>query len=294
MKNLSDNMRGAVYMMFAMAGYVLNDAMMKLATQELNLYQAIFIRGIVVTLLLGIFVWHKGYFSSFKENFSWPLLLRIIGEMGGAIFFLNALINMPIANITAILQVLPLAVTLAAAVFLGEPVGWRRYIAIGIGFIGVLIIVRPGSEGFDIYAIFAIIAVAWVVLRDLSTRKLPLRTPSVLVGFYTSLAVTLLAMFILPFQPWKPVSLEGFSLLAIAGMFVLFGSIFSVMTMRVGEVGFVSPFRYTILIWAIILGIVVFGDYPDFYTMIGSFIVVATGTYTFYRERSLAKKPAKK
>ncbi len=230
-------MRGAVYMMFAMAGYVLNDAMMKLAMEELNLYQALFIRGLVVTLALGIYVWLKGHFSSFKENFSWPLLFRIIGEMGGAIFFLNALINMPIANITAILQVLPLAVTLAAAVFLGEPVGWRRYIAIGIGFIGVLIIIRPGSEGFDIYAIFALVAVVWVVLRDLSTRKLPLHTPSVLVGFYTSLAVTLMALVILPFQPWKPVSLEGFSLLAVAGVFVLFGSIFSVMTMRVVKSG---------------------------------------------------------
>ncbi len=290
MKNLSDNMRGAVYMMFAMAGYVINDAMMKLATDTLNLYQAIFIRGVIVTALLGIYAWKKGYFTSLKANFSRPLALRIVGEMGGAIFFLNALVNMPIANITAILQVLPLAVTLAASVFLNEPVGWRRYIAIGIGFIGVLIIIRPGSEGFDIYAIFALVAVVFVVMRDLATRKLPTHTPSILVGFYTSLAVTLMALVIMPFQPWETVDPTNFSLLAIAGLFVLFGSIFSVMTMRVGEVGFVSPFRYTILIWAIVLGIVIFGDYPDFYTMLGSFIVVATGTYTFYRERKAAKK----
>ncbi len=289
MHKLSDNMRGAVYMMFAMAGYVFNDAMMKLVVGDVSLYQAIFIRGIVVTTLLGLFAWSKGYFADFRKNFSKPLALRIGGEVGGVIFFLTALINMPIANITAILQVLPLAVTLAAAMFLGEPVGWRRYVAISIGFIGVLIIVRPGSEGFTIYAVMALVAVGFVVIRDLATRRLPPRTPSILVGFYTALAVTIMSLLVLPFQPWKPVSVESISLLSAAGFFVLFGSIFSVMTMRVGEVGFVSPFRYTILIWAIILGIVVFGDYPDIYTIIGSTIVVVTGIYTFYREHRAAR-----
>jgi drug/metabolite transporter (DMT)-like permease len=289
MKNLSDNMRGALFMMLAMAGYTFNDAMMKLLANNLSLFQAVLLRGIIVSLLVGLFAWSRGDFAMAKSSFSLPLFLRILGEIGGVIFFLTALFHMPIANVTAILQVLPLAVTLASALLLGESVGWRRYGAIAIGFSGVLIIVRPGSDGFNFYSVMALGAVVCVVVRDLATRRLPVSTPSVLVGFYTSVAVTIMAALVVPFQPWQPFGLREMIILTAAALFVFFGTIFSIMTMRVGEVGFVSPFRYTILLWAILLGIVVFNEYPDKYTILGSCIIVIMGIYSFYREREIAR-----
>lgn len=290
MKNLSDNMRGALFMMLAMAGYVFNDAMVKLLSNDLGLFQTVFLRGMIVGVLLGLFALVRGDFAKARASFSIPLVLRIIGEIGGTIFFLTALFNMPIANVTAILQVLPLAVTFASAILLGERVGWRRYGAIGIGFIGVLIIVRPGSEGFNFYSLMALGAVCCIVLRDIATRRLPIGIPSVLVGFYTSIAVTIMAAIMVPFQTWQPFGMREVSILTAASLFIFVGTIFSVMTMRVGEVSFVTPFRYTILIWAILLGIVVFGDYPDFYTILGSLIVVVMGIYSFYRERAITRK----
>ncbi len=282
-------MRGALFMMLAMAGYVFNDAMIKLVSGNISLAQAVLIRGILVSVLLGLFAWSRGDFTYVKSSFSMPLMLRILGELGGVVFFLTALFNMPIANVTAIMQVLPLAVTFASAMLLGESVGWRRYGAIAIGFTGVLIIVRPGSEGFTIYSIMALIAVCFVVLRDLATRRLPVSMPSVLVGFYTAVAVTLLAAVLSPFQPWKPFGAQEISILAAAAMFIFVGTLFSVMTMRVGDISFIAPFRYTTLLWAILLGIVIFGDYPDFYTILGSAIVVVMGIYSFYRERTAVR-----
>ncbi len=285
-------MRGALYMVLAMAGYVFNDAMMKLVANDLSLFQAVLLRGIMVSVLLGLFAWSRGDFAKVRTSLSRPLLLRVFGELGGVVFFLTALFNMPIANVTAILQVLPLAVTFASAMLLGETVGWRRYGAIAIGFIGVLIIVRPGSEGFNIYAVMALIAVCFVVLRDLATRSLPADLPSVLVGFYTAVAVTIMSALLVPFQPWKPFGIQEISIMAAASAFIFVGTIFSVMTMRVGEVAFVSPFRYTIMLWAILLGIIFFNDYPDFYTILGSAIVVIMGIYSFYRERVISRQTA--
>ena len=170
MNGLSDNARGAVFMAICMAGFVLNDAMIKLVTQEISLFQAIFLRGILASLLIGALAWwRRQLFYRVSRGDGKLLALRIFGEMGGTVCYLTALMHIPIANATAILQALPLAVTLGAAVFLKEPVGWKRYTAIAVGFAGVLIIVRPGAEGFDGFALLAVIAVAAPLMGLLGT-----------------------------------------------------------------------------------------------------------------------------
>lgn len=171
MRNLSDNVRGALFMSISMAGFALNDAIIKLISAELGLYQIIFLRGIFVTLAVGLLVLRQGglfYLPARRD--AGIMALRAAGEVGGTLCFLTALFNMPIANATAILQALPLAVTLAAALFLGEKVGWRRYTAITVGFTGVLIIVRPGSEGFNAYALWVVAAVGFIVLQIPGTQ----------------------------------------------------------------------------------------------------------------------------
>ncbi|MCF8465895.1 MAG: DMT family transporter [Sneathiella sp.] len=288
---ISDNMRGAAFMSISMAAFVFNDTTMKLVAEQLSMFQALFLRGIFTTLLLGALAVYKGavIFTIPKAD-RWTLLLRLIGEIGGTVCYLTALFHMPIANATAILQVLPLAVTLAGALFLAETVGWRRYLAIAVGFIGVLIVVRPGSEGFNEFSVWAITAVIFIVLRDLSTRRLSPAIPSVFVSLLTSISVMIVGMILTISTEWKPVTGEGVTLLGVAALFVIFGYLFSIMAMRVGDISFSSPFRYTILIWAIVLGIIVFGDIPDRWTILGSLIIVGSGVYTFYRERHIGRK----
>ena len=290
----ADNFRGAMFMMLSMAGFVLNDTAMKTLSDELSMFQAIFLRGLVATLLIGGFAWHRRvlWFRPSRKAIG-VMSLRVIGEIGATVCFITALFNMPIANATAILQVSPLAVTLGAAVFLGEAVGWRRYSAIGAGFLGVMLIVKPGSEGFNNYAFYALGAVVFFVLRDLVTRRLPVEVPSLFVTVISSVSVMTMAGVLSAAGSWEPVTLPQMAVLALAAVFVLVGYLFGVMTMRVGEIGFISPFRYTILIWAMILGFVVFGDVPDTLTLIGSAIVVLTGIYAFQRERRLAAAAAR-
>ncbi|HUF87164.1 MAG TPA: DMT family transporter [Thermohalobaculum sp.] len=291
MPPLTDNARGALFMMVSMAGFVCNDTMLKLASAELTLFQAIFLRGIMATGLIAALALLRGELFHRVERRNVPILgLRMLGEIGGTICFLTALFNMPIANATAILQAMPLAVTLAAALFLGERVGWRRYGAICAGFAGVLIIVRPGTEGFNAYAFWAVAAVFFMVLRDVTTRQLTRAMPSTFVAFSTALSITLVGGVVSLFQPWGTVTPASLGLLALAAVFLFTGYLFIVLAMRHGEVGFVSPFRYTILIWAIILGMVFFAEMPDAWMLAGSAIVVATGVYTFYRERIRARR----
>ncbi len=293
MIGLSDNSRGALFMSICMAGFVLNDAMIKLVTQDISLFQAIFLRGILASLLIGgLAWWRRQLFYRVAPRDRKMLVLRIVGELGGTICYLSALMHIPIANATAILQALPLAVTLGAAVFLKEPVGWRRYTAIGIGFAGVMIIVRPGAEGFDAFALLAVLAVLFVTLRDLATRQLPVQVPSLFVAFCTAVTIMVFGAVMLPFTEWRPVATTNLVQLAVAAGSLFFGYVFSVSSMRVGEVAFVSPFRYTILIWAIILGVVIFGDMPDFWTLTGAAVIVATGIFTFYRERQMSRRLA--
>lgn len=287
--SLSDNAKGAVFMMASMIGFILNDALFKLAVSDLALFQAIMLRGIAATAFVALLAWHFKALRFRPAPRDRKLIFwRVISEVGGTASYLTALSQMPIANATAILQVIPLAVTFAAAMLLGERVGWRRYSAIAIGFLGVLLIVRPGATSFDTHAIWAVTAVVFLVARDLITRRLSPEVPSLYVSTLTSIFITLFATVLMPWHGWMPVTPEPVIFLLAASVCLIAGYTFGVMTMRVGEIAFVSPFRYSILIWSILLGIVVFGDWPDELTMIGAAIVVATGLYSFYRERKLA------
>ncbi len=282
------NAKGALFMMASMAGFAMNDALMKSLAGDVPLFQAIFLRGLGATALLGTLAWSRGALTYRVTGADrGRLLVRLGAEVGATICFLNALFHMPIANATAILLVMPLAVTLAGAVFLGEPVGWRRYAAILTGFAGVLVIVRPGAEGFNAYALSALAAVGFLVVRDLVTRRFAQGVPSVFVALATAVAITALGATVTLASGWSPLGPAALGVLAAAACCLVVGYLFAVMTMRVGEIGFVSPFRYTVLVWALLLGVVAFDEVPDALTLLGSALVVGTGLYTFQRERRL-------
>ena len=291
---MNDNTRGALLMMGSMGAFTLNDAAMKALAGDLPLFQAIFLRGLATSLLIGLLAWRLGAFRSGIARADRGLVaLRIGAEIGAAYFFITALFNMPLANATAIIQALPLTVTLAGAVFLGEAVGWRRLSAILVGMIGVLMIVRPGLEGFNSFSLYALAAVGFVTARDIVTRKLSAGTHSFAVTFATSVGLAAFAGVAALGSSWAPLTAQSVMLLGAASVFVMGGYLFSVMVMRVGDIAFVAPFRYTALIWALVLGLLVFGDWPDAVTLTGAAIIVASGLYTFYRERNLSRSGAK-
>lgn len=288
---LSDNFKGALLMMASMAAFTLNDTFVKMLAGTLPLFQLLFLRGLLTTLLVGVLAWRMGAFSRMIPRRDWQLVgLRLVAEIGAAYFFLTALFNMPLANVTAILQSLPLIVTLAATLVFKEPLGWRRMGAILIGLVGVMLIVRPGTEGFTLYSLYALIAVCFVTMRDLCTRKLSAETPSMLVTFLTSGAVMVFFGLGSVMDDWAPLDLRAAVLVLSASVMIIGGYLFSIMVMRVGEISFVTPFRYTGLIWALVLGWVVFGDWPETLTLVGAAIVVGTGIFKLYRERQLARR----
>ena len=283
---LTDNMRGALFMMGSMSAFTVNDAFMKSVSADLPLFQSIFLRGLIVLPLLVILSKSMGQLRFNLDRRDWTLvLIRTAAEMIGAILFITALFNMPLANVSAILQALPLTVSLAAAVFLGEALGWRRLTAIVIGFAGVMLIVRPGGADFTVYSLYAVGAVIVVTVRDLAARRMSANVPSTLAAVIAAAGVTLMAMVGLPFETWVAVDTAQLSLLVGAGVFIIGGYVFSVAAMRVGEIGFVAPFRYTSLVVALILGFIVFGEVPKALTLIGAGIVVAMGLFTLYREQ---------
>ncbi len=288
----SENSHAAICMVASMAGFGLNDAFIKLVGQDLPLFQAVFLRGLMATFLIGILAARDGG-ARFRPSRSDRRLisLRTAAEIGATVCFLTALFHMPIANASAIVQSVPLAVTLAAAAFMGEPVGWRRYVAIGVGFAGVLVIARPGTDGFNVYALWALASVGCIVLRDLSTRRLSPDTSALGVSLVTSAALTLVAGLAALFGDWAPIAPAHFALLGIAAVGLLVGYVFSVHAMRRGDIGFVQPFRYSLLVFAIINGIVLFGEWPDVWTLVGAAMVAGTGLYTLHRERAATNAP---
>lgn len=294
MPQLSDNTRGALLMMASMACFTFGDACMKLASADLPLSQLLVLRGLFASLIIYLVARRMNALTLDLAARDWNLIaLRAVAEVAAAWFFLTALFNMPIANVTALLQMLPLTVTLASAVFFGEPVGWRRWTAILIGFGGMLLIVRPGTEGFNAYSIYALIAVVCVTVRDLATRRMSAAVPSLTVTLSASLAVLAFAAVLSLGEDWQPLDASLWGLVAAMSVFIIGGYLFSVMTMRTGEVSVVTPFRYTGLVWALVLGWAIFGEWPVPLTFLGAGIIIATGVFTLLREARARRLQAK-
>lgn len=289
---LSDNMRAAVLMNIAMLAFTFNDTSMKLASENMPLFQAIALRGGVTAVVLIAIAAQQGAFAfRLSPRDRRRIGLRTLAEVLATLTFLSALMHMPLATLSAIMQSVPLVVTLAAALLFREPVGWRRLTAIAIGFVGVMIIIRPGGAGFDEWSLVGLASVACVVLRDLSTRGLDRAVPSSLVAVWAAVAVALMGVVGSFVTGWQPVGLRDALLILAASANLIVGYITVVMVMRVGEIGFVAPFRYMALFWAILLGFAIFGTLPDRATLIGAGIVVATGLFTLWRERRRAIRP---
>ncbi len=282
-----DNLRGATLMVLAMLGFAIEDSFIKLMGDALPVGQILMMLGAGGALVFAVVVLLQGRALFEREMLTAPVMLRAVGEIFGTMCFISAIVFTPLSTASAILQATPLVVTLGAALFLGEAVGWRRWAAISVGFMGVLMIIRPGLDGFSPLSLFAVGGVFGLALRDISTRKIPQTLSSMQLSFlgFVVLVPAGFAMLWLTDQPLAPLDTRLWSLIGAAigiGVFAYYGI---VAAMRVGEVSFVTPFRYSRLIFAMIIGIAFFGERPDALTVLGGGIIVASGIYTVLRER---------
>jgi drug/metabolite transporter (DMT)-like permease len=285
----SDNLRGILAMLAAMGAFIVNDAFMKLASAELPTGQAIFVRGaLTVILCVGLVAATAGP-GALAQIGARGVPARAVAEVLATVFYLTALFNMPIADATAILQFTPLAITAGAALFLGAPVGWRRWLATGVGLVGVLIIVRPLGEGFNPYAAVALLSVVFVATRDLLIRRVSPGVPALVVATASAVAVTTSSLALALFETWRVPSTHTLAMLAGASLCLVGGYYWIVIAMRSGDIAVVAPFRYSIIVFAVLAGFLVWGEVPDTASWIGLAIVTAAGLYTFMRERKLAR-----
>ena len=287
---MSENFRGALIMMICMSAFVLNDAFVRLAGDSLPLAQILFIRGLITTAVLLSFAIYGGVFSlTISKKDKWRIFFRSIAEGFTAYFFLTAVMNMPFANVTAILQILPMTVTLAAAFVFKEKVGIFRSLLIIFGFLGVILIINPSADGFNLYAIYALIAVVLITTRDLITRKLSSEVPAILPTVSASVGVLLFSVILLINTPLQPLNTQNSLFISLAAFFIIFGYYTAVLVMRIGEISFISPFRYTAILFALILGLVFFDEKPDIIAFVGIVIVMLAGIVLMMRNSSVQK-----
>ncbi|MGF1648995.1 MAG: DMT family transporter [Hyphomicrobiaceae bacterium] len=285
---MSDNLRSMLLMVFAMGVFVLNDTLTKSVSANLPTGQIIAIRGAISCALMLPLVHMAVGLGRLAPHYSKPLLVRNLAEVAAVILYLSALFRLPIANVTAILQLLPLTMTAAAAIFLAERVGWRRWTAAAVGLVGVLFIVRPGTADFSWWYLAALISLIFITARDLSTRYIAPETPTVLITFLTAVFVTGAGLALgAATETWLMPSWLDLLMLTSAAVLVLTGYYTLIEAWRGGEVSATAPFRYSVVLWAILFGYVFLGEVPDLWTLVGSAIVVAAGLYTLWREQRI-------
>ncbi len=279
-----NNTLGVITMLAAMAFLIVNDAIVKYTSSDLPTGEIIFVRGLMASAIILAVSWARGEFARWRSLLQKGVVLRTFGETMATMFYLSALVLMPIGNITAILQVAPLLAIAGSAVFLGERVGPRRWTAAVAGFVGVLLIIKPGADGFSIAAILALAGVLFVAIRDIATRTIEPSAPSFLITAASAITVTIAGLIYGQFETWVAPDAGHMIGLGFASVCILGGYYFTLVAFRVGEVSFISPFRYSIVIWAILIGYFVWDEIPDRLTFLGIFIVIAAGVYTFRRE----------
>lgn len=271
-----------------MAGFAVEDMMLKLAASDLPAWQVLFSFGLGGAVIFAVAALVKGERIAPPEAFRRTMLIRDGFEITGRLFYTLAYIHAPLAFATVVLQATPIVVVAGAAIFFAETVGWRRWTAIAVGFVGVAIMIRPDTEGVSLVAAtFAILGMLGFAGRDLATRAAPPALGPAALGVWGFLAILVAGViwsFVEDAPAKMPVGAEAMWI--ILGIFV--GAVsYTALTfaMKTGEVSAVTPFRYTRILFGVGLGVLVFSETLDTATLIGAGIVVASGLYILARGR---------
>jgi len=275
----------------ASLAFVLNDFLMKLVFGELSVAQGVFLRGLFVCpLLFLICLQRHQLFVTVPRHDRGIIACRTALEIAITFLFLLALANLSLAHVTAVLQAVPLILTALAAIMLQEQVGCRRWAAVGTGFIGVMLVIKPGLNGFSLFSLSALTAAILIAVRDLLTRRLSVETPSFLVALVTALAITVTGGMATVASGWQAPSVSSWFLMGGSALAIPAAYVLSIAAMRVGDVSFVTPFRYTAVMFATGLSSVLTGYLPDGLSLLGTTLVIAAGLYCLHREYLLTAK----
>ena len=279
------NRLGILAMVGSMALFIVNDALVKYASETMPAAQLIFIRGVMASALVLAVARAMGATDRIMDITRGWVAVRAVIDAFGSLLFLVALFHLPLANATAINMASPLFITVFSAAFLGERVSPPRWLAIGVGFLGILLIIQPQAEGFNVYALVCLVATVLIAARDLATQRVHVSVPSILVTLSNTIAVTLLAGGLSLVEGWRPFDAFELGLLTVAAAFLAAAYYLVVGSTRHGDLSLIVPFRYTAVLFATIVGFVVWGDTPNALAWGGIALVVGSGVYILRASR---------
>lgn len=281
-----NNLRAIALMIISMGMFALEDMAIKKASVDLGIGQIIFMLGASGAVFFVAWSALTGQRLFDKRLLEPWLLARTMGEVIGTFGFVSALALMSLSNASAILQATPLVVTMGAALFLGEPVGWRRWSAVIVGFVGVLLIIQPGMAGFSVYSGFALIGVVGLAIRDVATRQVQVNISTQTIASMAYVAIAMPSFFwMMGTTGWRPVVGDAALWMTFAIVIGVVAYFVITTAVRLGEISVIAPFRYSRLLFALVVGYAAFGEVPDLLMIIGSILVVGSGVYAIYRER---------
>lgn len=285
-----DNGRAGLLMVAAMALFAVEDALLKSLSGRMPVGQLLLMLGLGGGLVLGLYARWKGVAVFSRRALEGAVLVRNLSEFVAALGLLTALSLVPLSVVSAIIQAVPLAVTLGGALFLGERVGWRRWLAVCLGLAGVLLILRPGTGGFDANALWAVLGVAGLAARDLATRRLGRSVATEQLSVWGFLVLVPAGLMLLAVQG-PPVALDGADSLRMLAVLALGTVGYTLMTLatQVGDLSAIAPLRYSRLAFAMLIALIVFDERPDAMTLAGAALVVGSGLYALMREARLRR-----
>jgi drug/metabolite transporter (DMT)-like permease len=268
----------------AMASFAVNDMLMKLTAQRYPLGEVITVRGLIASLMVGVILLASGELRAVRFAGNPLLLFRTLLDGVAMVLFTTALVHMPLAELSAINLVSPLIITALAVIFFAEEVGWRRWTAIAVGFVGTLFIVKPTPAGFNAWALFGIACAVAGASRDVITRRLDIAIPTALISLMAATGSTVIGALMGQFEEWRHMPALDIGVLTISATFVAIGYFLIVIAFRGVDVAAIAPFRYTLLIWAGLCGYLAFGEVPDRFAIFGAALIVGSGLYALHRE----------
>lgn len=272
-------------MVLATIAFTVGDAAMKLIAGGLPPGQAVFLRCTGSAAMVALAAACTGALAEARRALVPLMAWRSAGDAGSALSFQAAVGRMPFADIVGILQLTPLCLTAASAMFLGAHVGWRRWTAVAVGLLGALLVIKPGTSAFNVWAVFAVGTVLFGTLRDITTRKLDGGISPLVIMMISQTGVALVAACFATFEGWHWPAAREAVLIAFSAAVTLLGHLWVIASIRGGDIATVAPFRYAGILWAILLGLIVWGELPDALSLLGMAILIGAGIYVFHRER---------
>ncbi|MFK7942064.1 MAG: DMT family transporter [Paracoccaceae bacterium] len=269
---------------------VLNDGLVKLLSETYPTGQLLFTRSMFVWPWILLFAMRTGGLATLRINNFRGQALRSVCVIASSFLFVNGLRHLSLTDAIAVAFTGPLFITALAPIMLGERVGWRRWLAVSVGFAGVLFMLRPGGDTLQWAVLFPLGAAVCGGMRDLITRKISSTETTVAVLAVTTTVVLLAGLTTATFTTWVPLRNEHLAVFATSGVLIAIAHTLMIEAFRRGEAALVAPFKYSSLLWGSVIGYLLFGDLPDLWTIVGALIIVSAGLYVLHREAKVRAK----